>query len=186
MEYIYDNMAIHRYDYGLLDQIDPSNHTDDVIRWVVKEMNNATANARNLRDIDESVPKYKKWKERAYKYYDPTTTKVKNWGLVCAAYGYAVEEYVNIKVRGGGYPYASEFEVLVQDPDGRTIPDVKIRRYYTDSSTGETKKTEVAWLDITSEKSVCHIYDKNSNGWRSKPIVIEMVYPPLDLSGFTF
>ncbi len=187
MDYIYDGMAIHRYDYGLLDQIDPNYHTDDVIRWAVQQVNDATSNACDLRNINTNVNKFKRWKEVAYAYYTPKTKKEKlGWGLVCAAFGYAVEEYVNIQIQGNGYPHTAEFDVSTQIHYGQTIPDISISIHYTDSATGQPKTTRVAWLDITSQKSVCHIYGKKSSGWTTMPIVIELVYPPLEASQLTF
>lgn len=187
MEYIYEGTAIHRYNYDLLNKIDPQNHTDEVIRWILFEVQNAVDYVQDLQNLNEQVTKYRKWKEIVYEYYDPKTKKEKrSWGLVCAAYGYAIEEYLNRSIQGGGYPFASEFDILVQAPHGRTIPDVRIRIHYNDPDTDEKKTMEVAWLDLTSEKSVCHIYNKKDSGWREKPIVIEMVYPPLNTSDLTF
>ncbi|MCM1299878.1 MAG: hypothetical protein NC203_08510 [Firmicutes bacterium] len=187
MDYIYDGMAIHRYDYDLLNEIDPQNHTDDVIRWILGEVTNAAAYARNLPGLDDRITKYRKWKAAAYEYYTPKTQKERlSWGLVCAAYGYAIEEYMNRSIQDGGYPFAREFDVLVQEPCGRTIPDVRIFIHYIDPNTNEMRTEEVAWLDLTSEKSVCHIYRKRGSGWRSQPIVIEMVYPPLSAADITF
>ena len=178
-QYVEDNAAIHNYDYTLLNRIDPYNHTDDVIRWVTGTIDGAIANAQNVRDIDTNVRKYNAWKNAILAYLDPKSARYgKNWGLVCAAYGSAVEEYINIEVRSISYPHSSEFLVILQKREEGTIPDIRISLKHSDKH-GNPLITEVAWLDVTSEKSICHIHKKKGSGWDEMPIVAEIVYPPL-------
>lgn len=180
-DYVEGNAAVHSYDYDLLNKLDPDNHTDDVIRWVERKLSEAISNAQNVRGIDITVPKYAHWKKTILKFLEPKTEKNdRNWGLVCAAYGYAIEEYVNLEINSGSYPYPHEFDVKVQCRTGGTIPDVKIflKQYDED---GNLNIIEVAWLDITSGKSICHIHKKKGRGWDSMPIVAEIVYPPLEI-----
>lgn len=180
-DYIEDNMAIHRFDYAFMNRVDAARKTEDVINWLKLILRCANVYACNVKGLDESIPKYAAWKKAAYTYYNATTERQKNWGLICAAFGYAIEEYVNIRILGGGYPHASEFNLEIQMREKRTIPDVRIFKISYDKA-GNPINTEVAWIDITSMGSVRHIYKKRSPDWLKKPIVIELVYPALDFS----
>lgn len=181
MCYTDDGVGVHCYDYGFMNQIDPDKHIDEVIRWANQQVKKGAAYACNVKGINTSVPRYQHWHDFAYAYFNSKAkNKQRDWGLVCAAYGYAVEEYVNIQIESNAYPYRAEFDVSTQRRSGGTIPDIVITINYTDAA-GHAKSAE-AWLDITSEKSLRHIYNKKGSGWRTKPIVIELAYPPLDAS----
>lgn len=183
MDYIYQNMAIYNYNYVNMDNIDPNNHIDDIIRWIVGTLQDALNYVCNLPNIDTTVRKYKQWHDAAYAFYRPTTKKFYGYdrSLLCAKFGYAVEEYVNLVIRRGGTPYSDEFSVNTQCRYGRTIPDIVIRKIYIDDNTGAQSETDVAWLDITSDGSVGHIMKKRGSGWRTKDIVIELVYPSMEV-----
>lgn len=171
MEYAYDSMAVHCYDYTEANRIDPNNHIDDIIRWAKDTMLRGADYAYDLPNIDVSVPKFKKWKEDVSEYLYPKTKKERlSWGLICCSFGYAVEEYVNR--HKDSCPHLGEFTVEFQQRRGKTIPDIIIKKVDTD----------IAWLDITSTGSIKHINKKNSPGWSTKPIVVELVYPALDIS----
>ncbi|MYU48182.1 hypothetical protein GTV15_17095 [Streptomyces sp. SID7803] len=59
------------------------------------------------------------------------------------------------------------FSVAMQVTHGNTRPDVVL----------QLDGREVAWYDITSAKSLGHIFEKDGSGWRTKPYVAEIAYP---------
>lgn len=98
--------------------------------------------------------------------------------FIYARYGYAVEELSNIKIKleyGNG---SNGFTVNLQETHGHTRPDIVIRY-------GSERK-EVAWLDITSEGSKGHIFNKLGSGWVNRPYVAEITYPYLDTKKIIF
>ncbi|MDE7280716.1 MAG: hypothetical protein K2N36_03120 [Ruminiclostridium sp.] len=181
MNYSYSNdfidggAAIHRYDYDKMNKIDPSYHFDDIIRWIVRTINAGVRHALNLAQLNDSGKKFQGWKSSAMRFATPSTEKKPiTWAMLCCRYGYAIEQYVNEHI--SSHPYADEFSVSTQSRRGQTIPDIVV------SSRGE----EIAWVDITSENSVCHIYKKKGGKWTTAPVVIELAYPALTFSQISF
>jgi hypothetical protein len=80
-----------------------------------------------------------------------------------ARYGYAVETLaVNLLAAADISPYSFHFQVS----HGHTRPDIVVRN----------GSEEIAWIDITSEGSPSHIYDKQGAGWKTRPYVAEVRY----------
>lgn len=183
MDYIYDGMAIFNYNYANVDNIDPNNHIDEIIRWILKIIQEGLNYVCDLPNIDTTVTKYKKWHDAAYAYFAPTTKQFKGTdrSLLCAKFGYAVEEFANLAIASRPSPHSGEFSVNTQCKYGRTIPDIVIRKININPFTGEKTETDVAWLDITSDLSVGHIKKKRGAGWTTNDIVIELVYPSLEI-----
>ena len=88
--------------------------------------------------------------------------------FVHARFGYAIEtlacEELGVMAEG--------LKISLQVASGMTRPDIVLRL--------PDGKTDVAWLDITAERSKGHIKNKASSGWSTKPYVAEILYPSLD------
>lgn len=87
--------------------------------------------------------------------------------MIHARFGYAIETLACNGLAGthGG------LKIDLQVASGHTRPDIVV-------SDGVT---ELAWIDITSEKSKEHILGKDGSGWRRRPFVYEVLYDQLDL-----
>ncbi|MEQ9405972.1 MAG: DUF4157 domain-containing protein [Cyclobacteriaceae bacterium] len=83
-----------------------------------------------------------------------------------AAFGYAVESLSNPQINK---LKSNNYSVFTQVSKGSTTPDVVIRDDHG----------EVAWLDITAENSVGHIFNKVGAGWKNRAYVAEVTYPSL-------
>jgi hypothetical protein len=97
---------------------------------------------------------------------DTTTNTFEDGAAVPRQAGYWIESYATKVVDpapGGGLTR------LRQATRGRSRPDVVLQKGNVD----------LAWLDITSDKSEGHIFDKDSDGWNSTPYVTEVTYPGL-------
>lgn len=92
------------------------------------------------------------------KFYDPKAVPRQG--------GYWIESYAT-KIAPPAV--GGEIDILYQAKRGNSRPDV-ILQY---------KGSDIAWLDITSSASEGHIYEKNSDGWKSTPYVTEVTYQPL-------
>ncbi|MEH2270934.1 MAG: DUF4157 domain-containing protein [Nostoc sp.] len=88
-----------------------------------------------------------------------------------ARYGYAIETIATGIFKSDNI---GPYEALDQVTYGATRPDIVIRDGIHD----------VAWLDITSEGSPGHIYNKQGGGWKSKPYVAEVRYNMIRPSEF--
>lgn len=112
--------------------------------------------------------KFNQWVESANKYLgshnDPQFFE--------AHYGYAVEEYVNLHIDSGTPAVPNGYKVKTQVTHGGTRPDIVIFK----------GNTEIAWLDITSERSVRHIYGKDCSWKTARPFTAELSYPDFDRS----
>jgi len=176
-DFIDDGVAVHRYDYDRLNQIDPDAHFDDLIRWIVRTVKEAAQYALNLaveENREEESKKIQQWRSCARQYATPVTEKKQiTWPMLCCRYGYAIEQYVNEHI--ANHPFR-EFSVSTQERNGHTIPDIVVR----------LGDEVIAWVDITSEKSVCHINKKRGSGWTKTPVVIELAYPALTFSQMRF
>lgn len=85
-----------------------------------------------------------------------------------ARYGYAVETVAtHLLARENIAPYKFVFQVA----HGHSRPDIVVTR--TD---GTGVDREMAWIDITSEASRGHIFDKQHSGWISRAYVAEACY----------
>ncbi|MCR2807076.1 eCIS core domain-containing protein [Paenibacillus soyae] len=87
--------------------------------------------------------------------------------LIHARFGYAIETLACAGLAGshGG------LHIDLQVASGHTRPDIVV-------SDGVQ---ELAWIDITSEKSKKHILGKDGSGWRRRPFVYEVLYDQLEL-----
>ena len=105
------------------------------------------------------------WSEQIQKYKQGKL-KTGESQLLNANAGYAIESLatkVLAPAPGGG------LTADLQSPRGNTRPDVILSKADED----------IAWLDLTAEKSRGHIDLKNSTGWKSKPHVAEITYPSI-------
>lgn len=84
-----------------------------------------------------------------------------------ANFGYAVETLACEALTHYSFgPYEVNFQVT----HGHTRPDIVVLNNFQ----------EIAWIDITSDGSETHIYDKDSSGWETKLFVYEVLYDSLD------
>ncbi len=93
-----------------------------------------------------------------------------------AAYGYAVETLTNDFLKGGVGSLPDGWKVITQVTHGMTRPDIVVENNH---------KKEVAWIDLTSQKSEGHITNKAGSGWKTKDYVYEITYPQLKPSAIT-
>jgi Domain of unknown function (DUF4157) len=129
--------------------------------------------AKQVLQID-TVPEdgggmYDRWSTLATDYLDSTIVSP----FLHAAYGYAVEKMVTKDVHSIDGQLPSGWSVLSQVSRGMTRPDFVL----WDGGGGER-----AWLDVTSDASTGHIFNKAGSGWKSRDYVFEIVYTALDLS----
>ncbi|MEK3885545.1 hypothetical protein [Paenibacillus sp. PL2-23] len=87
--------------------------------------------------------------------------------LLHARFGYAIETLACTRLPSS----YNGLKIDLQVSSGHTRPDIVI-------SDGVM---ELAWIDITSEKSEEHILGKDGSGWRRRPFVYEVLYDQLDL-----
>lgn len=124
--------------------------------------------AYNVSALDYNNPKQRNWLEKIEQYCNNGQVLLMN-----AYYGYSVEEMVNQELRARYNTAINGYNVELQVTHGNTRPDIVIT---------DRRRIEVAWLDITSEKSAGHIYDKDGSGWRTKGFVAELLYESFDIS----
>lgn len=124
---------------------------------------------------------------RIDKFSDSTTVKFQQWykaasdflnnvsphRLISACYGYAVEEYVNLKIASGTPSVPVGYKVRLQVTHGNTRPDIVILK---------ADGTEIAWLDITNQSSLGHIFYKAGNWQNGRSFIAELLYPNFALS----
>lgn len=85
-----------------------------------------------------------------------------------AHYGSAVEEYVNMRILAGNPAIMNGYNVRCQVAHGHTRPDIVISR-----NDGE----EIAWLDITNEGSIGHVFRKPGDWRKGRDFIAELLYP---------
>lgn len=84
-----------------------------------------------------------------------------------ANFGYAVETLAcEALAKYSFMPYNVNFQIS----HGHTRPDIVVFNNFQ----------EIAWIDITSDGSETHIYDKDGSGWETKLFVYEVLYDSLD------
>lgn len=140
------------------------NTVQTIFSLVVK----ASDMAYNRSLLQTSNPKQRNWALAIESYFKGETVLFMN-----AAYGYAVEELVNIQLASSTYNTMNGYRILLQVTHGGTRPDIVLKKQFG---------TEMAWLDITSEGNVGHISGKVGSGWQTTPFVAELLYPTLDLT----
>lgn len=129
--------------------------------------------ARELYMIDNfsnsAIVKFQQW----YKAASDFLRTRSEYSLISAKYGYAVEEYVNLKIASGTPSVPRGYRVRLQVTHGNTRPDIVILR---------ANGTEVAWLDITNQSSLGHIFNKAGNWRNGRNVIAELLYPDFDAS----
>lgn len=115
-------------------------------------------------------PKIKGWYEVAKEYVKHGTID----DFIYARYGYAVEECVNLRIAGGSLAPSGGLDAEIQITHGGTRPDIVVK--------SRSDRSEVAWLDITSERSEDHVLLKSGNWARARLFVAEIMYTPLSVS----
>jgi hypothetical protein len=143
-------------------------HLFEAVNKIFSFVCEASEIAYNRSALQISNPKLRNWAFAIDEYFQGKT----GVHFMNATYGYAVEEIVNIKLKPLSIFGINGYVVLLQAKHGNTIPDIVLKKDYK----------EVAWLDITSERNVGHIYKKNGDGWKTAPFVAELLYPSLDLT----
>ncbi len=127
--------------------------------------------AYNIGNLNTGNSKLKLWVQAASDYLDG-----KGVGdFIYTRYGYAVEELTNIDLLSYTYNLDPDYRVELQVTAGSTRPDIVV--YKNDIN--------CAWIDITSKKSEGHIMKKAGDGWKSMPVVAEVMYPELDVTSIT-
>lgn len=84
-----------------------------------------------------------------------------------ANFGYAVETLACEALNSYNF---SGYDIVYQVAHGHTRPDIVISHNHE----------EIAWIDVTSDGSETHIYDKDGSGWETKLFVYEVLYDSLD------
>ena len=146
----------------------PYNYLYDLIRQIDGLVQLYADKAYNVSALDCNRPKQKNWLEKIQNYCNGKVPLFMN-----AYYGYAVEEMVNQELTAQYSSARNGYRVLLQVTHGSTRPDIVI----TDRG-----NNEVAWLDITSENSAGHIWNKEGNGWSTSGFVAELLYPTFDVT----
>ncbi|MGW6984922.1 eCIS core domain-containing protein [Streptomyces sp. NPDC054932] len=114
-----------------------------------------------------------RWAEQWQEYLQATPAKkAEIAALVPAMAGYAIESlatkvFLTERKSWTGPASGLKFSVAMQVTHGNTRPDVVL----------QLDGVEVAWYDITSAKSLGHIFEKDGSGWQTKPYVAEIAYP---------
>ncbi|MDE6727850.1 MAG: hypothetical protein K2J80_07920 [Oscillospiraceae bacterium] len=116
--------------------------------------------------------KFKQWYDAAVAFLN-TGNGVH---FIEANYGYAVEEYVNLKILGGSPALPSGYTAHLQVTYGNTRPDITI---------SNRSGKEIAWLDITNQGSTGHVHDKDGNWQNGRDYIAELLYPDFDASKIT-
>jgi len=100
-----------------------------------------------------------------------------------ARYGYAVEKLVEIRLDEIRNLLPASVRAQTQATRGMTRPDLILVHGHAQSRTG----TDVVWIDFTADSvtSLGHIFAKASSGWKNKPNVYEITYPPLKPGAIT-
>lgn len=124
--------------------------------------------AYNISSLNYNNPKQRNWLEKIQKYCNGEGTL-----FMYAYYGYAVEEMVNQDLSSHYTTATNGYRVQLQVTHGSTRPDIVIV---------DRDNNEVAWLDITSENSAGHIYNKDGSGWDTTEFVAELLYETFDIS----
>lgn len=140
----------------------------DLIRQIDVLVQQYADKAYNISALDYSNPKQRNWLEKIQKYCNGEGTL-----LMYAYYGYAVEEMVNQDLSSHYTTATNGYRVQLQVTHGSTRPDIVIV---------DRHNNEVAWLDITSENSAGHIYNKDGSGWDTTEFVAELLYETFDIS----
>ncbi|WP_079173773.1 DUF4157 domain-containing protein [Streptomyces monashensis] len=114
-----------------------------------------------------------RWAEQWQEYLQATGAKKADIAaLVPAMAGYAIESlatkvFLTERKSWTGPASGRTFSVAMQVTHGNTRPDVVL----------QLDGSEVAWYDITSAKSLGHIFEKDGSGWKTKPYIAEIAYP---------
>ncbi|MFE9635789.1 DUF4157 domain-containing protein [Streptomyces sp. NPDC006463] len=114
-----------------------------------------------------------RWAEQWQEYLQATPAKkAEIAALVPAMAGYAIESlatkvFLTERKSWTGPASGLKFSVAMQVTHGNTRPDVVL----------QLDGSDVAWYDITSAKSLGHIFEKDGSGWQTKPYVAEIAYP---------
>ncbi|MFI6687870.1 DUF4157 domain-containing protein [Streptomyces sp. NPDC050485] len=114
-----------------------------------------------------------RWAEQWQEYLQATPAKkAEIAALVPAMAGYAIESlatkvFLTERKSWIGPASGLTFSVAMQVTHGNTRPDVVL----------QLEGSEVAWYDITSARSLGHIFEKDGSGWQTKPYVAEIAYP---------
>lgn len=135
------------------------------VERAAKEAANKLYNISDYRGIKN--PKIKGWYDVAKEFVLDGIVD----DFIYARYGYAVEECVNLRIEGGSLSLPAGYEADTQITHGGTRPDIVIRTL--------PDKKEIAWLDITSERSEDHVLLKSGDWKRARPFVAEIMYTSL-------
>lgn len=114
-----------------------------------------------------------RWSEQWQEYLQATPAKkAEIAAMVPAMAGYAIESlatkvFLTERKSWTGPASGLTFSVAMQVTHGNTRPDVVL----------QLDGSDVAWYDITSAKSLGHIFEKDGSGWQTKPYVAEIAYP---------
>lgn len=154
-----------------LEDTERKNITDYVLQ-LQEAVENAAAALYFINNFaDMENPKFRQWCSDA-KAYLRGSHEV---NFIAARYGYAVEEYVNLGILGGFPAVPSGYTVALQVTHMYTRPDIVILR-----SGANRANAEIAWLDITNQKSEWHVSHKTGNWENGKPFIAELLYPDFD------
>jgi len=137
---------------------------------LAQEVENAASRLYLINNFSDSTTvKFQQWYKAASEFL--RTRNQHN--LISAKYGYAVEEYVNLKIASGTPSVPRGCNVRLQVTHGNTRPDVVILG---------ADGTEIAWLDITNQSSLGHIFSKAGNWQNGRSFIAELLYPDFNAS----
>ncbi len=154
----------------------PENEKTKIINYAVQVANvveNAASKLYYINNFSDSTTvKFKQWYDAASQFL---RTRSPN-NFIPATYGYAVEEYVNLSIASGTPSVPEGYRVRLQVTHGNTRPDIVILGAYG---------TEIAWLDITNQSSLGHIFNKAGNWQNGRSFIAELLYPDFDASNIS-
>ncbi len=122
-------------------------------------------NALFLSNLDRQRPKQARWYDDAHNYLYSHNHDIPPFLYV--HYGSAVEDLVNMRIRGMTCP--AGIQITLQQEFNGTRPDIVIK----------FQGAAYAWLDITSKRNKGHIYRKANWFNSSLPFIAELLYTDL-------
>ncbi len=120
--------------------------------------------------LDFTNPTQRNWCIAIERYYETESSP-----FIKTYYGSAVEEMVNQRLILYQMRRRYRYKIELQVTHGNTRPDIVLVDSFENNC-------EVAWLDITSERSAGHIFSKSGRGWYTTNFVAELLYPACDLT----
>lgn len=161
--------------YKHYDQDDIYNDANHIVIRYIRQIDTlVTVSAQKalfLSNLDQQRPKQALWYDSAKRYIDRSNNNDSSDNnippFLYSYYGSAVEDLVNMQIKN--IPCPSSIGIILQQQNSGTRPDIVI--YFNQKS--------YAWLDITSQRNVGHIWRKANWFNNPRPFIAELLYENL-------